>query len=73
VDLLLAIETYTGGDKMVAWEEEGVNLETRVVRGRTLKDVGEARMEAYREVEQGRDVNGWRRGKFKKERKRQRT
>ncbi|RMZ84326.1 hypothetical protein DV738_g522, partial [Chaetothyriales sp. CBS 135597] len=47
-----------GGDdraKMQEWKEDGVNLETRVARGRTLKDVGEARMEALREVEQGRD------------------
>ena len=69
VELVLAIEDYLDGQKMTAWEEEGVNLETRVVKGRTLKDVGEARMEANREVEQGRDVNGWRRGVIKKDRK----
>jgi ATP-dependent RNA helicase DDX49/DBP8 len=73
VDLVLAIESYVGGKKMDVWQEEGVNLETRVVKGRTLKDVGEARMEAYREVEQGRDVNGWRRGTIKKDRKRTKT
>ena len=77
VELLLAIEKYVGngnGDagaaKMTEWKEEGVNIETRVVKGRTLKDVAEARMEAVREVEQGKDINGWRRGKIRKDRKR---
>lgn len=73
VELVLAIESYLGGKKMAAWEEEGVNLETRVVKGRTLKDVGEARMESLREVEQGRDVNGWRGRAIKKDRKRPRS
>lgn len=69
VELVLAIEDYVGG-KMVAWEAEGeqeVNIETRVVRGRTLKDVGEARMEALRETESGKDVKGYR-GKIRKRR-----
>ena len=57
VDLLLAIESRVNG-KMVEWAEEGVNLETRLLRGRTMKDVLEARMEALREVEQNRDVRG---------------
>jgi hypothetical protein len=39
------------------------------VRGRTLKDVAEARMEALRDVQGGKDVNGWRR-KIKKTRTR---
>ena len=68
VSLVLAIEEYVGA-KMAEWEEEGVNVETRVVRGRTLKDVAEARMEALRDVEGGKDVSGWRR-KIKKDRKR---
>jgi ATP-dependent RNA helicase DDX49/DBP8 len=68
VELILAIEEYVA-DKMSEWGEEGVNLETRVVRGRTLKDVAEARMEALRDIEGGKDVNGWRR-KLKKDRKR---
>ena len=55
---------------MQEWREEGVNLETRVMRGRTLKDVAEARMEALREVEGGKEVGGWRRGRAKKDRKR---
>jgi len=67
IQLVLAIEDYVGS-KMVEWQEEGVNVETRVVRGRTLKDVGEARMEALRNIEGGKDVNGWRR-KIKKDRK----
>ncbi|OAP58151.1 hypothetical protein AYL99_07241 [Fonsecaea erecta] len=68
VSLVLAIEEYIGS-KMEEWTEEGVNIETRVVRGRTLKDVAEARMEALRDVESGKDVTGWRR-KIKKDRKR---
>jgi ATP-dependent RNA helicase DDX49/DBP8 len=67
VSLILAIEEYVG-DKMAEWTEEGVNVETRVVKGRTLKDVAEARMEALRDMENGKDVNGWRR-KIKKDRK----
>lgn len=85
VELILAIENYIGGAtqvegksdkdelnegaKMQEWTEEGVNIETRVVKGRVLKDVGEARMEATREIESGKDVNGWRK-KIKKDRKR---
>lgn len=68
VELILAIEEYVG-DKIAEWSEEGVNVETRVVKGRTLKDVAEARMEALRDVEGGKDVKGWRR-KIKKDRKR---
>ncbi|KAJ9637417.1 uncharacterized protein PV06_04094 [Exophiala oligosperma] len=68
VALVLAIEEYIGA-KMEEWTEEGVNIETRVVRGRTLKDVAEAKMDALRDVEGGRDVNGWRR-KIKKDKKR---
>lgn len=65
VALVLAVEEYVGA-KMEEWAEEGVNVETRVVRGRTLKDVAEARMEALRDVEGGKDVSGWRR-KIKKD------
>ena len=75
ISLILEIEKYVGnGDaeagRMQEWREEGVNLETRVMRGRTLKDVAEARMEALREVEGGKEVGGWRRGRVKKDRKR---
>ncbi|KAJ9649958.1 putative RNA helicase [Neophaeococcomyces mojaviensis] len=69
VELILAIEEYVGG-KMAEWKAEGdeeVNIETRVVRGRTLKDVGEARMEALRETESGKDVKGYR-GRIRKKR-----
>ena len=66
VSLVLAIEEYVGGGPMAEWTEDGVNVETRVVRGRTLKDVAEARMEALRDVEGGKDVTGWRR-KIKKD------
>jgi ATP-dependent RNA helicase DDX49/DBP8 len=69
VELVLAVEEYVGS-QMSEWKEEGVNIETRVVRGRTLKDVAEARMEALRDVEGGKDVTGWRR-KIKKDRKRE--
>ncbi|OCT55119.1 ATP-dependent RNA helicase dbp8 [Cladophialophora carrionii] len=68
VELILAIEAYVGS-KLVEWTEEGVNVETRVLKGRTLKDVAEAKMEALRDVESGKDVNGWRR-KLKKDKKR---
>ena len=76
VDLVHTIEEYiSGGEsgKMVQWSEEGVNLETRVARGRTLKDIGEARMEALREVEQGRDQFGRRVTKMKKDRRKEQT
>lgn len=58
--------------KLQLYTQEGVNLETRVIKGRVLKDVLEARMEAMREIEGGKDVNGWRRGVIKKDRKRSR-
>ena len=64
VELILGIEEYTSS-KMEEWREEGVNVETRVVKGTTLKQVGEARVEAMREMEQGVDLKGRRRGKKK--------
>lgn len=70
VELLLAVEEYTKG-KMTEWKtetQEEVNLETRVIRGRTLKDVGEARMEALREIESGKDAKGYR-SKLKKKKR----
>lgn len=57
VDLILAIEEHTAS-KMDEWKEEGVNVETRVLRGRLLKDVGEARLKAIREMGQNKDVTG---------------
>ena len=46
---------------------EEVNVETRVLRGRTLKDVGECRMEGLREMEGGKDLKGYR-GRMRKKR-----
>lgn len=64
VALFLAIEGRVG-QKMEAFEEEGVNIETRVIRD-GLKDVGERKREALLGIEEGRDVKGNRtRGKIK--------
>ncbi|KAH8692702.1 putative ATP dependent RNA helicase [Talaromyces proteolyticus] len=65
VNLVLAIEKRVGR-QMVQWEEEGVNVEGRVVKGTTLKEVGEAKREAAGEIEEGRDVLGRRVNKLKK-------
>ncbi|KAH7350014.1 P-loop containing nucleoside triphosphate hydrolase protein [Plectosphaerella cucumerina] len=56
VDLVHAIEARVGR-QMDAWEEEGVNLETRVVRD-YLKIVGEKKREALLDVEENREVGG---------------
>ncbi|EGR52723.1 uncharacterized protein TRIREDRAFT_53972 [Trichoderma reesei QM6a] len=56
VELVLAIEERVGR-KMEAWEEEGVNLETRVIRD-ALKVVSEKKREALLEMEEGREVGG---------------
>lgn len=56
VELVLAIEARVGRD-MEAWEEEGVNLETRVIRD-ALKVVSEKKREALLEVEEGKEVGG---------------
>lgn len=56
VELVLAIEERVGR-QMDAWEEEGVNLETRVIRD-ALKIVSEKKREALLEVEEGREVGG---------------
>lgn len=64
VELVQAIETRVGRE-MVKWEEEGVNLETRVVRD-ALKVVGEKSREALLDIEEGREVASKRkRGKVK--------
>ncbi|CAI4217857.1 unnamed protein product [Parascedosporium putredinis] len=64
VELVLAIEDRVGR-QMEAWEEEGVNLESRVIRD-ALKLVSEKKREALLEVEEGREVGGKRkRGKEK--------
>ncbi|KAK4693162.1 ATP-dependent RNA helicase DDX49/DBP8, partial [Lecanoromycetidae sp. Uapishka_2] len=65
VALFLAIEGRVGV-KMEAWEEEGVNIETRVVRD-GLKDVGERKRMVVLDIEEGRDVKGNRtRGKIRR-------
>lgn len=56
VALFLAIESRVGV-KMGAWEEEGVNIETRVVRD-GLKDVGERKRVVLLDIEEGKDVMG---------------
>ncbi|KAI0127694.1 ATP-dependent RNA helicase DBP8 [Xylariales sp. AK1849] len=56
VDLIMSIEKRVGRE-MVAWEEEGVNLETRVLRD-ALKLVGEKKREALLEIEERREVGG---------------
>ncbi|KAJ6780298.1 hypothetical protein PWT90_07538 [Aphanocladium album] len=56
VELVLAIEKRVGRE-MEAWEEEGVNLETRVIRD-ALKTVSEKKREALLEVEENKEVGG---------------
>lgn len=56
VELVLAIEKRVGRE-MEAWQEEGVNLETRVLRD-ALKIVSETKREALLEIEEGREVGG---------------
>jgi ATP-dependent RNA helicase DDX49/DBP8 len=56
VDLVLAIEGRVGR-QMDAWKEEGVNLETRVIRD-YLKGVSEKKREALLEIEENREVGG---------------
>ncbi|SPO04481.1 probable ATP-dependent RNA helicase DBP8 [Cephalotrichum gorgonifer] len=64
VELVLGIEERVGS-QMDAWEEEGVNLETRVLK-EMLKLVSEKKREALLEIEEGREVGGKRkRGKEK--------
>jgi ATP-dependent RNA helicase DDX49/DBP8 len=56
VQLVQAIEARVGR-QMEEWREEGVNLETRVIRD-ALKLVGEKRREALLEIEEGKEVGG---------------
>jgi len=56
VELVLAIEKRVGRE-LETWEEEGVNLETRVIRD-ALKTVSEKKREALLEVEEDREVGG---------------
>lgn len=65
VQLVLAIEARVG-KQMVAWEEPGVNIESRIVKGTVLKEVGSTKREAMGEIDEGRDVLGRRVRKLKK-------
>lgn len=56
VELLLAIESRVGR-KMEEFHEEGVNIETRVLRD-GLKVVAKAKREAELDIEEGRDAAG---------------
>lgn len=64
VALVQAIEKRVGR-QMEAWEEEGVNLETRVLRD-ALKIVGEKKREAALEIEEGKEVGGKRKRGMKR-------
>lgn len=65
VELVLAIEARVRG-RMVEYQEENVNIETRVVRD-ALKIVGEKKREVVIGIEEGRDVKGNRsRGKIRR-------
>ena len=56
VELLLAIEARVG-QKMAEYQEDNVNIETRVVRD-AFKVVGEKKREVIISIEEGRDVKG---------------
>ena len=65
IELLLAIEARVHA-KMVEYQEENVNIETRMIRD-ALKLVGEKKREVIIGMEEGRDVKGNRtRGKMKR-------
>lgn len=65
VELVLAIEKRVGR-QLVEWAQEGVNVESRVVRTGVLKEVSSAKREAAGEIEEGRDVLGRKRNRLKK-------
>lgn len=56
VALFLAIEARVG-TKMSEFAEEGVNIETRVIRDH-LKEVSQRKREAVLDIDEGRDVKG---------------
>ena len=65
VQLILAIEARVG-KKMAEFDEEGVNIETRVIRD-ALKEIGEKKREVVIGIEEGRDIKGNRtRGKIRR-------
>ncbi|CAG8235040.1 unnamed protein product [Penicillium salamii] len=65
VELILEIEKRVGR-QMEEFAQEGVNIESRVVRTGVLKEVGSAKREAMGEIEEGRDILGRKRNKLKK-------
>ncbi|KAK4508772.1 hypothetical protein PRZ48_002511 [Zasmidium cellare] len=69
VELVHAIEERVG-KQMEEYQEEGVNIETRVVRD-ALNVVGDKKREAMLAIEEGRDVKGKRRTGMKKSAKKQ--
>jgi ATP-dependent RNA helicase DDX49/DBP8 len=64
VQLVQAMEGRVGRE-LKKWEEEGVNLETRVIR-EALKLVGEKKREAMLEIEEGKEVGGKRKRGMRK-------
>lgn len=56
VTLFLGIEARVG-QKMGEFSEQGVNIETRVIRD-ALKEVGERKREAILGIDEGRDIKG---------------
>ena len=64
VDLIQAVEKRVG-NQMIEYQEEGVNIETRVIRD-GLKVVGEKKREAMIQIEEGRTVAGKRQHGMKK-------
>lgn len=57
VELILAIEARVGR-QLEPWTEEGVNLETRVIRSEALKLVSTKKREALLEIEENKEVGG---------------
>jgi ATP-dependent RNA helicase DDX49/DBP8 len=64
VELLGAIE-HRVGLKMDMYVEDGVNIESRVIKN-SLKQVSEKKREALLQIEQGREVNGRRSKRMKR-------
>ena len=64
VEIIHAIEARVG-KKMEEYQEEGVNVETRVIK-ESLNVVGDKKREAMLNIEEGRDVTGKRIRKMKK-------
>jgi ATP-dependent RNA helicase DDX49/DBP8 len=68
VSLVLAIEERVN-EKMIAYEEQDVNIKKRVENVSNLKLVGDAKSEAVVRLEEGRDVKGKRRTQKLKKRR----